>query len=133
MTTPADISARDWSMALQDTGRDVVEALDDIAQCLRIIVTTQKGSDPLRPDFACDLFSYLDKPTTTMTPHAIREITAAVRRYEPRVRLLSVVVAPRTDQGWAWVDIELQWTLNVEAPAAQPRRTLVTIARMQTD
>ena len=128
MTTLAQIASRDWSMKLGVLG-EAVEALDDIAQCLRVIVTTQKGTDPLRPDFACDLFGFIDLPITTMVPHAVREITAAIQRYEPRVVLLAVLVTPLTDQQGGHVDIEIRWRLNIAGTASVARSTLVTIPR----
>ena len=45
-----NIRARDWQPALGEIGAVVVD-LEDIAQAIRIIVTTPQGSDPHRPLF----------------------------------------------------------------------------------
>jgi len=46
----------------------------------------------LRPAFACDLWQWIDAPITVARPHLVREIVEAITKWEPRVRLLSVVI-----------------------------------------
>lgn len=87
MNTPiphTHITAAHWQPALGTTG-EIVEALRDIDQSLRIILTTPKGSDPHRPEFGSNLHRYLDWPTDRVTPHLVREAFDAVRQWEPRV------------------------------------------------
>ena len=97
MKTLTQIRTRDWSLALDGVVDgsglgDVVENLTDIDQCLRIILTTTKGTDPLRPDFACNLLGFLDHPVEQVRPQIVLEVTEAIFRYEPRVKVLSVTV-----------------------------------------
>lgn len=131
MMTLDDITSRDWSMRL-DAGidgaglGDVVQSYDDVSQCLGIILTTPKGTDPLRPDFACDVHEYLDRPVDVMLPHLVRAVTAAIERYEPRVVLLGVTATPTGEQGGGHVEVTLTWRLNVQSPAAT-RRTNVLL------
>ena len=66
--------------------------LDELAQALRIIVTTSLGSVPLSPEFGCDLLPYLDRPTPQALPGIIRAVSRAVARWEPRVKLQKVQV-----------------------------------------
>ena len=84
MTPLSQITARNWQLALDQPG-DVVADLDDISQCIRVILTTPKGTDPLRPEFGSDLHLYLDYPIHRARPHVVRESVEAIRRWEPRV------------------------------------------------
>jgi hypothetical protein len=129
MITLSDIAARDWSMRLDPPEAaggslgEIVAGLEDVGQCIRLIVTTPKGTDPLRPDFACDVFAFVDRPTTLMRPHVVREIVQAITRYEPRVELLGVEVQPQRDQGGAHVAITIRWRLKVQGLASTLQTT----------
>lgn len=82
-----------WQPALNRP--DLVEAEADIDQCIRIILTTPKGSDPHRPDFGSGIHLYLDYPVNQAVPHLVREGVEAIRQWEPRCEL--VKVSPRID------------------------------------
>jgi phage baseplate assembly protein W len=100
-----EIQSADWSLAL-DTSMGgalqavvpgaglgkVVQGIADINQCIGIILSTPPGSDPLRPTFACDLWRLIDTPITVARPQLVREIVEGITKWEPRVRVLSVVV-----------------------------------------
>lgn len=86
-----DITARDWQLALGQPGQ-AVTGLADIAQCLRVILTTPTGSDPLRPAFGSNLWQYVDWPIDQASPHIVRECHDAVGMWEPRVSLTCVQV-----------------------------------------
>jgi len=59
--TLADITSADWSLMLDSPGQpgagigNVVMGVDDVDQCIAIILTTPKGTDVLRPTFGTDL------------------------------------------------------------------------------
>ena len=100
------LTARDWQLALGQpaialTGRD------DIAQCIRIILTTPKGSDPLRPEFGSDIWRYLDHPIDQALPHLVCESWDAITRWEPRAALESV--KPRLGDEPQQVVIAIHW------------------------
>lgn len=78
-----------WQLAL---GGGYAEALDDLIQSIAIILRTRRGSDPLRPDFGSDIWRYIDYPIDRARPHLVREAVAAIRRWEPRVRIERVTV-----------------------------------------
>jgi phage baseplate assembly protein W len=80
-----------WQMALG--GQGYAEALDDVRQAIAIILTTRKGTDPLRPEFGSDLWRYIDYPIDRARPHLVREVHAALRRWEPRMEIERVDVA----------------------------------------
>jgi uncharacterized protein len=89
MTLLKDIKNPEWSLSIYEPTK-VVEGLSDIAQCIYIIVMTEKGSDPLRPEFGCGLLQYIDAPVNSAIPNMIREITEAINLWEPRVEIVSI-------------------------------------------
>lgn len=89
MATLSEIQSADWSLSVDAPG-EVVQGANDIAQCLLIILTTVKGSDPLRPDFGCGLYDKLDQPVNTVAASMVLDITESIRRWEPRAALTGV-------------------------------------------
>lgn len=85
-----------WQPALDGDG--FVEGIDDIRQCIRIILETPLGSDPLQPDFGSNLRDYLDHPIDRARPHIVREAVEAIRKWEPRctVKRVSVSIEEET-------------------------------------
>lgn len=72
-----------WSPKLGAAG-ELVTGVSDIAQCIRIILETPKGSDPLRPLFGSDHYKYLDRPLPAAVPLIVREAWDAIATWEPR-------------------------------------------------
>ena len=127
--TLADIASADWSLKLKALGA-VVQGLDDIDQCIAIILTTPPGSDPLRPTFGADLWRYIDNPITSAVPSIVREVSAAITMWEPRVTLESVNVIPVSEssaQSGAHLNVSVTWRLKL-AGASSSRTTVVGIA-----
>lgn len=85
----SDIISKDWSYSLSEFGK-VVEGADDLSQCVFIILTTQKGSDPLRPDFGVDLLSYIDAPINIAAANLTQELARQTNKWEPRVTVTRV-------------------------------------------
>lgn len=85
----SEIRNSEWGFSTKGVGQ-VVQGLDDIRQCIRIILHTKKGTDPLRPLFGCDINKFIDKPINSVVPSAIREIIEAVTLWEPRVEIISI-------------------------------------------
>jgi uncharacterized protein len=86
-----DIISADWSLALDSSTASeasdsrigqVVQGIADINQCIAIVPSTPKGSDPLRPTFVCDLWRWIDAPVT-VAPNLVREIVEAITKLEP--------------------------------------------------
>jgi phage baseplate assembly protein W len=140
--TLADITSADWSMALDTQGvpgsgiGNIVQGLADVNQCIQIILTTSKGSDPLRPTFGADVRRYIDAPINAAIPAIVREVTEAILRWEPRVTLVSINAAPVLGgdaQAGAHLNIWVTWRLKLTingtrtSPLAQPQSILVTI------
>ena len=77
---------RNWQVSITDPSA-IVEGIDDIAQCVYIILTTIPGSDPLRPTFGSDIYKYLDRPLETVKAKIIYAATEAVNRWEKRLEI----------------------------------------------
>lgn len=122
-----DIHSADWSLKLDAIG-EVVEGIDDVQQCLAIIVLTPQGTDPLRPTFGSNIWRYIDHPIDRALPAIVSELTAAIARWEPRVTLVSVTAQPINDgsgQAGAHLDVTLKWQLRLgNAPASLQSTTI---------
>jgi len=93
MTVRVDnITSVDWSPRLGVIG-EIVEDLDDINQCIDIILATPKGSDPHRPLFGCDAWLWLDAPPARAVPNIIVESVDSLELWEPRITIISVLAA----------------------------------------
>jgi phage baseplate assembly protein W len=89
MANLQDIKSVDWQPKLNEIG-SVVEDIDDIDQCIRIILMTRKGSDPHRPEFGSDIWQYIDAPVNIAIPNIIREATDAINLWETRVQINAI-------------------------------------------
>lgn len=121
MTPLTSINARNWQLALGQPG-DVVSDLDDISQCIRVILTTPKRTDPLRPEFACDLWPYIDRPIDQAIPHIVREAWDAIETWEPRVQLIRI--EPRLGDDPGQIVLRVIWRMR---DSAQQNTTEVTL------
>ncbi len=140
-TTINNISFNDWSLMLDATGGGrigvglgrVVQGLDDVAQCIQIILTTPKGSDPLRPTFGADLWEFVDMPINLARPAIVREATEAITLWEPRAEVVKVSTqtAPDEDtQRGARLNVSVVWRLkltNRRATAGDTQTTTVLV------
>jgi uncharacterized protein len=136
-TTLAEIKSADWSLMLDSAGLagsgigSVVTGVDDVDQCIAIILTTPKGSDVLRPTFGTDLWKYIDAPISQAGPAVVREVTQSITQWEPRVKVLSVISTPMsniTTQPGAHIEITVAWQLNLGGAPSPARSTTVTLA-----
>ena len=93
---------------------EVVTGVADINQCIYIILTTPKGSDPHRPTFGSELHLYLDYPIDSARPHFVREVVDALAIWEPRIKVMRV---PVTKEGDAGLLVGVEWVFadSVEA------------------
>lgn len=89
MPTLDSITSTDWSLSLEAPDK-VVQGLDDIRQCIYLILITVRGQDPLRPLFGCGVLEKLDRPVNETIPEMIRDILEAVALWEPRVEILEI-------------------------------------------
>lgn len=64
--------------------------IQDISQCIRVICGTQKGSDPLRPNFGIDKLQFIDRPVNAIVPLLVKEITNQIAMWEPRATVRKI-------------------------------------------
>jgi len=107
MKTIDQISAVDWQPKLGGIG-EVVEDIADINQCIRIILSTPKRSDPHRPEFGSDVWKYIDYPIKEAIPNIIREAIDAINTWEPRIRIKNIRVEVIESQ----VRLRIEWILK---------------------
>lgn len=79
-----DIKSTNWQLSNQMIGQ-VAEGIDDIRQCIGIILTNTKGSDPLRPLFGSDIWRFIDSPINTAVANISAEIIDCIGKWEQRV------------------------------------------------
>lgn len=82
---------RNWQVSI-DNPLAIVEGIDDITQCIYIILTTVPGSDPLRPTFGSNVYRYMDKPLESVRAQIISAVTEAVGRWEKRIEVTGCTV-----------------------------------------
>ena len=79
---------------------------DSVRQGIRVILTTRPGEQLMRPEFGAGLDDFVHEPNTLTTRTAMREdITAALERWEPRIRLTNVAVTPGEEPSLVWIEI----------------------------
>ena len=78
-----------WQVSIKDPLVNVKD-VEDIAQCIYIILTTIPGSDPLRSDFGSDITQYIDRPTNSAAPQLSYVVKQAIEKWETRVSVQSV-------------------------------------------
>lgn len=119
--TAADITSASWSLALDRTigggpGSgigNIVQGLDDINQCIGIILTTVPGTDPLRPTFAIDVSKFIDAPLPIAQSKLVGGVINALQTWEPRIKVQSVSVRLPSIQQAGSLAVTVYWILNV--------------------
>lgn len=86
-----EITSQDWQPKLDSIG-EVVEDIDDINQCISIILTTGKGSVPHNPEFGSNVWMWIDALIDEARPNIIKESIDAIEQWEPRVDISRITV-----------------------------------------
>ncbi len=90
-----------------------------IHENIALILKTDRGERVMLPGFGAGLSSFLFEPNTPATHARIAHaIDTALKRWEPRIRLASVTVAPDADDPSAAV-AHIAWTLVATGAAQQ--------------
>lgn len=79
----------DRSINQDDFSKEVLN-FDDIKQCWKNILYTIPGTYPLLPTFGCDIWKYIDNPTSDSFGRARNVIIAALEKWEPRAKITNV-------------------------------------------
>lgn len=78
-----------WQLSTLGVGF-IAEGLEDIRQCIDLILRTRKGTAPLNPLFGSDVFDWLDKPVNQAIPNIKKAILESVGIWEPRVQVQKI-------------------------------------------
>jgi len=117
---------RGWAFPLQigrHGGLSLTTEVDEIQQAIRIILTTVPGERVMRPTFGSRLHELVFAPVNAETlALAKRYVEEALKMWEPRIHLVSVVVEPNHQNHQQGA---LLIALDYEIKATYDRRTLV--------
>jgi uncharacterized protein len=74
-------------------GLALVSHDEEIADSMRLILGTSPGERPMRPDFGCPIHDHIFAPADATTAGMIAfEVRNALKRWEPRIDVIDVVV-----------------------------------------
>ena len=94
---------------------------DEIEQSIRIILSTAPGQRVMRPEFGCRIHELVFAPNSNATAgQAIRYVSEALGRWEPRIEVLKVEVEPEAGEP-ACLAISISYRVN----ATHSNRSLV--------
>ncbi len=123
MTNLNEITYVDWQLKLNSIG-EVAEGVDDINQCIAIILLTKKGTVPHRPTFGSDIYKYIDYPINEATPNIVREATDAITMWETRIKINSIKVEIEESN----LTVKVEWTLKNTSTTGRAEVTYDTAA-----
>lgn len=108
--TTLSFLGKGWSVPLLPDDRsgklEYESGPEKVRQSIQIILDTEPGERIMRPTFGCGLRRYLMKPNTTATRTLIqREVTIALKAWEPRIEAQSVQVSPGDDPALVLIEI----------------------------
>ena len=71
---------------------------EKVRESILLVLLTEPGERVMRPAFGCGLRRFLAEPNTIATrARMVRQVTAAIQTWEPRVRLREVTADPGDD------------------------------------
>jgi phage baseplate assembly protein W len=84
----------------------------EIEEAIRIVVGTAPGERPLRPDFGCRVHDHVFAPADATTEGLIAaDVLEALERWEPRIQVAEVDVAPDEDDP-SLLYIDVRYTIQ---------------------
>ena len=82
---------------------------EEIAQSVRMILTTRPGERPCRPEFGTDLDRFAFESMDTTTCSLIRqEVVDSLQRWEPRIWMIDVTFEQHPEKGMLLVRVSYQ-------------------------
>jgi phage baseplate assembly protein W len=107
MALQSEITSTDWTLDINNAGK-IVQGIDNIKQCVYIIVTTTRGTDPLRPGFGCGAFEHVDLPVNIAAPKMVKSIQDALKKYEPRIDNVKVIATVNLEH----ITFKISWAVK---------------------
>lgn len=82
---------------------------EEIAQSVRMILTTRRGERPYRPSFGARLDQFAFESMDTTTCNLIRqEVISCLQTWEPRIWMIEVSFDKRPAEGRLFADVRYQ-------------------------
>jgi phage baseplate assembly protein W len=105
-----DFIGKGWAFPIRAdaTGRIALVAREqELAESIRLILSTAKGERPMRPEFGCGIHDQIFSPMDATTAGRVSyDVRAALERWEPRIDVTAVdVTYGEGRQGVMYVDI----------------------------
>lgn len=90
----------------QDGSVEMIRELEDIKQSLFILMSTLPGERLMRPDYGCDLYSFVFENFNTTTKTRMRDVIAsAILKFEPRIRVQDIEIKTDFLESIAYINI----------------------------
>ena len=110
MTAARAFIGKGWGFPLRTAASGAIALVSDereLEESIRLILGTAYGERPMRPEFGCAIHDYIFAGTDPSTASQIaHEVHRSLRRWEPRIDLHDVAVAPDDrDRGVLYIDI----------------------------
>jgi Bacteriophage baseplate protein W len=110
LTVQQEIIGSGWSFPLRiDVAGSIVlsDGERKLEESVRLILSTAIGERPMRPEFGCAIHDFVfatsEEATMAEIDLAVRE---ALARWEPRIQVMDVDVAPDDDEPeLLWIDV----------------------------
>lgn len=103
-----------WSFPLRfdSNGVGMSSGEKDIAESLRILISTQPGERTMNPHFGCDLRGFMFQSLNTSTIIQLKDrIARAILFYEPRVSMDSINIVEQKEES-GLIQIEVAYKVN---------------------
>jgi phage baseplate assembly protein W len=101
MTSGDDFIGSGWAFPIRADSRGGIALASreqEIEQSIRLVIGTAHGERPMRPEFGCGIHDYVFAPASASVLGRIGyEVRDSLRRWEPRIDVQDVVVAPDPD------------------------------------
>lgn len=75
------------------------KGIDEVNQCLEILISTIPGERVMRPDYGCALFTRIWENIDKVASEGLQDIRVAIETFEPRVQLVKLSSSINRDQG----------------------------------
>jgi phage baseplate assembly protein W len=117
MATLQSIVSNVWGISTVGYGV-IAEGIALLRQRIAMVLTTSKGSDPLRPEFGSNIFRYVGAPVNVAIPNIRKEIVQSLAMWMPEIKVNYVRVTSNFDHnplfqiGYNVIDDELSDTIS---------------------
>jgi len=97
----------DFQLSISEQGK-LVTSVDHFQQLVRILLTTEPGTDIMRPDFGIGVVSMVGKPIQDVTAEMRRRGRQQFRDYIPEIKITSYT-ANYDDAGTGVLTVTVFW------------------------